>query len=84
MKKFKQKKMHFQLFLKIWEYILLKSLFLHTKAYHILHELNCKSKLLIYRMECTICRIQYFEKSERQFNIRLNNRRKDLNGQNIP
>ena len=54
------------------------------KTYHIFHELNCKSKLLIYLMECRICRIQYIGKSETEFNIRLNNHRKDVNRQNAP
>ena len=40
---------------------------------HIFHDLNCKSKLLIYVMECRVCRIQYIEKSEMEFNIRLSN-----------
>ena len=52
------------------------------KTYHIFHDLNCKSKLLIYLMECRICRIQYIGKSETEFNIRLNNHRKDVNRQN--
>ena len=54
------------------------------KTYHISHDLNCKSKLLIYLMECRICRIQYIGKSETEFNIRLNNHRKDVNRQNAP
>ena len=29
-------------------------------------------------MECTLCHIQYIGKSETQFNLRLNNHRKDL------
>ena len=33
-------------------------------------------------MECRICRIQYIVKSETQFNIRLNNHRKNINRQN--
>ena len=33
-------------------------------------------------MECRICRIQYIGKSETEFNIRLNNQRKDVNRQN--
>ena len=43
-----------------------------------------KSKLLIYLMECRICRIQYIGKSETEFNIRLKNHRKDVNRQNTP
>ena len=54
------------------------------KTYHIFHDLNCKSKLLIYPMECRICGIQYTGKSETEFNIRLNNHRKDVNRQNAP
>ena len=54
------------------------------KAYHIFHDLNCKSKLLIYLMECRIYRIQYIGKSETEFNIRLNSHRKDVNRQNAP
>ena len=46
---------------------------------YIFHDLNCKSKLLKYLMECRICRIQYIGKSETEFNIRLNNHRKDVN-----
>ena len=43
------------------------------KRYHIFHDLNCKNKLLIYVMECRVCLIHYIEKSEMEFNIRLNN-----------
>ena len=35
-----------------------------------------------YRTECTICRIQCINKSETQFNLRLNNHQKDVNRQN--
>ena len=35
-------------------------------------------------MECRICGIQYIGKSETEFNIRLNNYRKDVNRQNAP
>ena len=54
------------------------------KTYHIFHDLNCKSKLLIYLMECRICRTHYIGKSETEFNIRLNNHRKDCNRKNAP
>ena len=30
-------------------------------------------------MECTLCKIQYYGKSETHFNLRLNNHRKDVN-----
>ena len=33
-------------------------------------------------MECTLCKIQYVGKTETPFNIRLNNHRKDANGNN--
>ena len=33
-------------------------------------------------MACTICKIQYIGKAETPFNIRLNNHRKDANGNN--
>ena len=46
--------------------------------FQIYHELNCKSKLLIYLMECVICKKQYIGKSETSFNIRLNNHRSDV------
>ena len=47
------------------------------KTYYIFHDLNCKRKLLIYLMECRICRIQYIGKPETKVYIRLNNHRKD-------
>ena len=36
----------------------------------------------MYLMECRICCIQYIGKLETEFNIRLNNRRKDVSRQN--
>ena len=62
---------------------LLKTMW-HKKTYHMLHDLNCKSKLLIYIMEFRICRIPYVGKCETQLNIRLNNHRRDVNRQNSP
>ena len=55
-----------------------------TQKHIIFHYLNCKSKLLRYLLECRICRIQYIGKSQREFNIRLNNHRQDINRQNAP
>ena len=55
-----------------------------TEKIYIFYNLDCKSKLVIYRTECTICRIQYINKSETQFNLRLNNHQKDVNRQNAP
>ena len=35
-------------------------------------------------MECTLCHIQYIDKSETQFNLRLNNHRKCVSRENVP
>ena len=48
------------------------------KRYDIFHNVNCKSKLLIYLIECVICRIQYVGKSEWPMNLRLNKHRNDV------
>ena len=48
-----------------------------NKSYQIFHDVNCKSELVIYLMECTKCRLQYIGKSETKLNIRINNHRKD-------
>ena len=42
------------------------------------HQLNCKSSYLIKLLQCLKCQIQYVGKSETEFNIRLNNHRKDV------
>ena len=47
-------------------------------VFQIFHNLNCKSKYVIYLLECTKCKIQYAGKAETEFNIRLNNYRKDV------
>ena len=52
------------------------------RTFKIFHRLNCKSSFVIYLMECTLCRIQYVGKAETPFSIRLNNHRKDANGNN--
>ena len=55
------------------------------QLYTIFHKLNCKSKFIIYLMECASCRSQYVGKAETAFNIRLNNHRKNVNNpQSIP
>ena len=41
-------------------------------------------KLLIYLMECRISHIQSIGKSGAEFNIRLNNHRKNVNRQHAP
>ena len=55
------------------------------QLYTIFHKLNCKSKFIIYLMECVLCKVQYVRKAETAFNIRLNNHRKDIsNPKSIP
>ena len=49
-----------------------------NRIFQIYHYLNCKSKYVIYLLECTKCKIQYAGKAETEFNIRLNNHRKDV------
>jgi len=44
-----------------------------NKTYNIYHKTNCKSKNVIYLLECTLCSMQYVGKSEWPFNLRLNN-----------
>ena len=66
---------HKQLALKLSKAIKLRGRLKFSK-------LNCKSSFVIYLMECTLCKIQYLGKAETPFNIRLNNHRKDANGNN--
>ena len=49
-----------------------------NKSYNIFHRVNCKSKLIIYLMECLICKLQYVGKSEWPMNIRINKHRNDV------
>ena len=42
-----------------------------NRIFQIYHNLNCKSKYVIYLLECTKCKIQYVGKAETEFNIRL-------------
>ena len=51
-------------------------------TFKIYNKLNCKSKYLIYVMECVLCNKQYTGKSETSFNLRLSDYWKDLNKQN--
>ena len=55
-----------------------------NKTYKIFHDVNCKSKMVIYLMECTKCRLQYIGKSETQLNLRINNHRKDSKKKQTP
>ena len=47
-----------------------------NRIFNISHNLNYMSKYVIYLLECTKCKIQYFRKAETEFNIRFNNHRK--------
>ena len=48
------------------------------KKFNIYHNISCKSKYVIYLLECLLCKIQCVGKSETPFHIRLNNHRKDI------
>ena len=52
------------------------------KTFNIFRQLNCKSSHFIRLLQCRICQIQYVDKSETLFNIRLNNHRKDSKKKN--
>ena len=49
-----------------------------NRIFQIYQNLNCKSKYVIYLLECTKCKIQYVGKAKTEFNIRLYNHRKDV------
>ena len=49
-----------------------------NRIFQIYHNLNCKSKYVIYLLKCTKCKIQCEGKAETEFSIRLNNHRKDV------
>ena len=54
------------------------------KTFKIYNKLNCKSKYLIYLMEYVLCNKQYTDKNLKQpLILRLSNRRKDVNKQNL-
>ena len=48
---------------------------LTNKTYNIYHKTNCKSKNVIYLLQCTLCSLQYVGKFETPFNLRLKNYR---------
>ena len=48
------------------------------EKFKIYHRVNCRSKFVIYVLECIICKIQYVGKSEWPFNIRMNKHRDDV------
>ena len=47
------------------------------QKFDIYHNSNCRSRFVIYLMECRKCKIQYVGKTTTQFNIRLNKHRSD-------
>ena len=48
------------------------------QTFKIHHRLNCRSKFVIYLLECKRCSIQYVGKSEWAMNIRINKHRDDV------
>ena len=48
------------------------------KVYKIYNEADCKSKKVIYLLECTKCRLQYVGKSEPPFHFRMAQYRSDI------
>ena len=48
------------------------------KTFTIFHQVTCHSNYVMYLLECIMCKMQYFEKSETSFNIRLNYHKKDI------
>ena len=52
------------------------------RKFKIYHKVNCKSEHAIYLMECTLCNEECVGKTETEFNITLNNHRKDTKNPN--
>ena len=48
------------------------------QKYNIHHRVNCRSKFVIYLLECIMCKIQYVGKSEQPMNIRINKHRDNV------
>ena len=48
------------------------------EKFKIFHRVNCRSKFVIYLLECIRCRKQYVGKSEWTMNIRINKHRNDV------
>ena len=44
----------------------------------IFYQVNCKSDFVICLLDCKKCHIQYVGKAKTDFNLRLNNHRKDV------
>ena len=55
-----------------------KSIYKHSNQRDFFRQVTCHSNYVIYLLECVMCKIQYFGKSETSFNIKLNNHRKDV------
>ena len=53
------------------------------KTFKIYSKLNFKSKCLVYLIESVLWNKQYTGKSEKTFNLRLNNHQKDVDKQNL-
>ena len=51
------------------------------ETFTIFRQVTYHNNYVIYSLECIMCKIQYNGKSETSFNIRLNNRRKDIKTQ---
>lgn len=49
-----------------------------SKIFQNLYKLNCKSKFLVYLMECFFCKTKYLGKGETSLSIHLNNHRSDV------
>ena len=52
------------------------------ETFTIFHQVTCHSNYVIYLLECIMCKIQYVGKSEKSFNITLNNHRKEIKKSN--
>lgn len=50
----------------------------NCKVFDILHSVDCQSSLVIYIIECRICKLQYVGKSETSFGIRLENHKSHI------
>ena len=50
----------------------------NARIFTIFYQVNCKSDFVIYLLECKKCNIQYIGKAETDFNLRLNNSRKNV------
>ena len=49
-----------------------------NEEFQIYHRVSCKSKFIIYLLECILCKIQYIGKSEWAMNIRINKHRNNV------